>query len=251
VSVVFVGAGPGAPDLITLRGAAALAAADIVIYAGSLVPAEVLSHARPGADLIDSSAITLEDVCTIYLRRRPTVRLHSGDLAWYSSIDEQIAFLDEHDIPFEVVPGVTATAAAAAALGRELTVPEVSQTVIVTRMGFRTPMPAGEALRDLGRHGTTLAVHLAASRPALLQSELEEAGYPADTPCAVCFRVSWPDQEIAECRLADLAVTIQSMGHRTTVLVLVGPGLRPAGTRSHLYDPAFAHGFRKRSASAS
>lgn len=246
MSVTFVGAGPGAPDLITLRGAAALAGAEVVVYAGSLVPPEVLGHTRPGAELVDSSTLTLEDVCRIYQRRVPTVRLHSGDLAWYSSIDEQIAYLVAHDIPYEVVPGVTATAAAAAALGRELTVPEVSQTVVVTRMGFRTPMPAGEGLVQLARHGTTMAIHLAASRPVDLQRALEEGGYPPDTPCAVCWRVSWPDQEIEECALSDLAATIRAMAHRTTVLVLVGPGLRAASTRSQLYSPSFAHGFRKR-----
>ena len=245
MSVTFVGAGPGAADLLTLRGAAALARADVVVYAGSLVPSEVLAHARPDAELIDSSPLTLEQVCAVYDRRVPTVRLHSGDLAWYSSIDEQISYLVERDIRYELVPGVSATAAAAAALGRELTVPAVSQTVVVTRMGFRTPMPDGEALSDLAHHGTTMAVHLAASRPRDLQRALEDGGYPPDTPCAVCWRVSRPDQEVEECELADLAETILRMGHRTTVLVLVGPGLRAAATRSRLYSPGFAHGFRK------
>src|SRR5439155_25374962 len=155
------------------RGAAALAGAEIVVYAGSLVPGELLTHCRAGTELLDSSSMTLEDVCAVYARRRPTVRLHCGDLAWYSSIDEQIAWLVDHELPYEIVPGVTATSAAAAALGRELTVPEVSQTVVVTRMGFRTPMPGRERLADLARHGTTLAVHLAASHPGDLQRALE------------------------------------------------------------------------------
>jgi precorrin-4/cobalt-precorrin-4 C11-methyltransferase len=259
VSVTFVGAGPGAPDLITLRGAAALAAAEVVIYAGSLVPPPVLSHAPPQAERVDSSSLTLEQVCRIYDRRRMTVRLHSGDLAWYSSINEQIAYLVGQGIPYEVVPGVSAAGAAAAALGRELTVPELSQTVVVTRVGFRTPMPAGETLSDLARHGTTLAIHLGGSRPDELQRSLLKGGYPGDTPCAVCWRVSWPDQEIEECELSQLAETVKGMGHRTTVLVLAGPGLQsPAcratpetatmpAPRSRLYSPGFAHGFRKRS----
>lgn len=251
--ISFVGAGPGAADLITLRGAQRLAAADVVIWASSLVPEDLLSHARPGVEVHDSAGMTFEDVCALYRAKRDAavVRLHSGDLSIYSALQEQVDWCLAQDLDFEIVPGVGSMAAASALLARELTVPQVAQTVIATRLPGRTAasMPAGERVADLAAHGATLAVYLAGARPTELQRELlaDGAGYPADTPAAVVVRATWPDERVHLTTVGGLAATITEDGARTQLLVVVGPALAGAAPRCLLYDPRYAHGHRRRS----
>jgi precorrin-4/cobalt-precorrin-4 C11-methyltransferase len=251
--ISFVGSGPGAADLLTLRGAQRLGAADVVVWASSLVPAEVLDHAAPGAVVHDSAGMTLEDVTAVY-RAHPDaaiVRLHSGDLSLYSSLQEQVDWCLAHDREFEIVPGVGALAAASAAVARELTVPGVAQSLIATRLPGRTAssMPEGETVAAFAAHGTTMAVYLSAARPQQLQDELRAAGagYADDTPAAVVVRATWPDERVLLTTVGELAETLRADGARTTVLVLVGPALAGAAPRCRLYDPAYAHGHRRRS----
>ncbi len=160
---------------------------------------------------------------------------------------EQIEVCEELGLSWEIVPGVSSLGAAAAAIGRELTVPEISQSVILTRRASRTPMPEGEDIKSFAAHGTTMAIFLSAARPRLLQEELIEGGYAPQTPCAVVYKASWPDQQVIECRLEDLADRVREAGFTRQALVFVGPGLEAGGTRSHLYHPEFSHSFRKAS----
>ena len=253
--ISFVGAGPGAADLITIRGRDRLAAADVVIWASSLVPEEVLTHARPDATVHDSAAMTLEDVLGVYQASPDAdiVRLHSGDPSIYGAIQEQIDWCEANGRAYEIVPGVSSLAAAAAAVGRELTIPQVSQSVVLTRLAGRTAasMPERESVRAFAAHGSTMAVFLSAARPVELQEELL-AGYDADTPAAVVVRVSWPDEQIVRTTVGQVADAVKATGAKTTVLVLVGPALAEAPVaRSHLYSPDYAHKFRRRSASGS
>lgn len=251
--ITFVGAGPGAADLLTLRAAARLGAADIVVWASSLVPAEVLAHASPRATVHDSAGMTFEDVTAIY-RKHPDaaiVRLHSGDLALYSAVQEQLDWCLAHGRDFEIVPGVGALAAASASVARELTMPAVAQTVIATRLPGRTSasMPPGETVAVFARHRTTMAVYLSGARPEQLQAELraDGDGYSDDTPAAVVVRATWPDERVVLTTVGELAASMRAEGSRITVLVLVGPALAGAAPRCRLYDPAYAHGHRRRS----
>jgi len=255
--ISFVGAGPGAADLITLRGRDRLAAADVVVWASSLVPEALLDHARPGAEVHDSAGMTLEDVLTVYDAHPDAriVRLHSGDPVVYGAIQEQLDWCVAHERDFEIVPGVSSLGAAAAAIGRELTIPTVAQSVVLTRLGGRTAssMPARESVAAFAAHGTTMAVFLSAARPVELQRELLAggSGYAADTPAAIVVRASWPDERVVTTTLARLAAELDALGATRTVLVLVGPALRGAAPRSHLYAPKFAHKFRRRSRAGS
>jgi precorrin-4/cobalt-precorrin-4 C11-methyltransferase len=251
--ISFVGAGPGAADLITLRGRDRLAAADVVVWASSLVPEALLAHARAGATIHDSAGMTLEDVLAVYAAAGPdaaVVRLHSGDPSIYGAIGEQIDWCVANERDFEIVPGVSSLAAAAAAVGRELTQPGVAQSVVLTRLAGRTAasMPAGESVAAFAAHGTTMAVFLSAARPSELAVELA-AGYAPETPAAIVVRASWPDEQVVRTTVGTLAADLGALGVRTTVLVLVGPALGAAGSpaRSHLYSPGFAHMFRRRS----
>jgi precorrin-4 C11-methyltransferase len=247
--VWFIGAGPGAPDLLTIRGAKLIADADVVVWARSLVHEGVLEHARPNAEIIESTTIPLEGVLELYERAvredLEIARIHSGDPSLWGAVLEQVEFCEELGLDWEIVPGVSSLGAAAAAIGRELTVPEVAQSVILTRRASRTPMPNNEDIKAFAAHGTTMAIFLSAARPRLLQEELLEGGYAPDTPCAVVYRASWPDEQVIECRLRELADRIREAGFTRQALVLVGPGLEAGGTRSHLYSPAFSHSFRK------
>jgi precorrin-4/cobalt-precorrin-4 C11-methyltransferase len=251
--ISFVGAGPGAADLITLRGRDRLAGADVVVWASSLVPEELLDHARPGTEVYDSAGMTLEDVLAVYTAHPAAriVRLHSGDPAIYGAIQEQVDWCVAHERDFEIVPGVSSLGAAAAALGRELTVPAVAQSVVLTRLGGRTAasMPPGESVAAFAAHGTTMAVFLSAARPVELQRELlgNGSGYTADTPAAVVVRASWPDEQVVTTTVGRLAADLDAIGATRTVLVLVGPAMLGAAPRSHLYAPQFAHMFRRRS----
>jgi len=249
--VWFVGAGPGAADLLTFRGAAAIAAADVVIWAGSLVSPDVLVHAGADAQVLDSSALTLEEVAAVYDRavaeRLVVARVHSGDPTLYGAVQEQVTECERRGLRWEIVPGVSSLGAAAAAVGRELTVPGVAQSVVLTRLATRTSdsMPPREQVRELARHGATMALFLSCSRPRALQRELEAGGYPPDTPCAVVHRATWPDELVLRCRLADLADRVRAARIHKQALVLVGPALADDGARSHLYHPAFSHEFRR------
>ncbi len=249
-TVLFVGAGPGAADLITLRGARAIGRADVVIWAASLVHPDVLEHAREGAQLIDSSQLPMEGVLPLYeqaAREGLTVaRIHSGDPALWGAIGEQIAECHRFGLAIEIIPGVSAFTALAAAEQIELTVPEVTQSVILTRLeGGKTPMPAGESVRAFAGHGTTMAIFLSAARSGVLQAELLAGGYPAETPVIVGYQVSWPDELIVHCTLGTLAETTKEHKLWKHTLFLVGPGLNVHETRSHLYHPGHFHGFRK------
>jgi precorrin-4/cobalt-precorrin-4 C11-methyltransferase len=255
--ISFVGAGPGAPDLITLRGRDRLAGADVVVWASSLVPEAILAHAAAGAAIHDSATMTLEDVLAVYAAAgadAAVVRLHSGDPSIYGALGEQIEWCLASERDFEIVPGVSSLAAASAAIGRELTQPGVAQSVVLTRLAGRTSasMPPGESVAAFAAHGATMAVFLSAARPVELASELLAvgSGYSADTPAAIVIRASWPDERVVMTTVGRLADDLSGLGARTTVLVLVGPALAGsgAGGRSHLYSPGFAHMFRRRSA---
>lgn len=253
--LTFVGAGPGAADLLTLRGAQRLSTADVVVWASSLVPAEVLGHCRDDVEVHDSAGMTLEDVLAVYEANPDAaiVRLHSGDVSVYSALTEQLAWCVEHQRAFEIVPGVGSLAAAAATAGVELTVPGVAQSVVLTRLGggrTAASMPAGESVAEFARHGTTMAVYLSAGRPEVLRDELL-TGYPADTPAVVVAKATRPDETVLTTTVGDLAGTLRTAGIRTVALVLVGPALAGAGSRSRLYDPAYSHGCRRRSAPGS
>jgi precorrin-4/cobalt-precorrin-4 C11-methyltransferase len=248
--VSFVGAGPGAPDLLTLRGAQAIAAADVVIWASSLVHPDVLRHAQPGAEIVDSAKLPMEGVLPYYQRaarqKLQVARVHSGDPSLWGAIQEQLDQCTAMGLDTEIVPGVSSFTAVAARIGRELTIPEVAQSVILTRLGGgKTPMPPGERVAEFARHKTTMALFLSAARSGQLQDELLAGGYPRDTPCVVAYQVTWPDELIEQCALADLAATIKEHKLWKHTLVLVGPGLVAGGSRSHLYHPGHFHGYRR------
>lgn len=248
--MVFVGAGPGAPDLLTQRGARAIAEADIVIWASSLVDQRILGHASEHAEIIDSAQLPMEGVLPYYERaardKLTVARVHSGDPSLWGAVQEQLERCAELGLDTEIIPGVSSFTAVAAAIQRELTIPEVAQSVILTRLGGgKTPMPPGEQVREFARHGTTMALFLSAARSGQLQEELLAGGYPKDTPCVVAYQVTWPDELIIRTRLDTLAATIKERKLWKHTLVLVGPGLQTAGTRSHLYHPGHFHGYRK------
>jgi precorrin-4/cobalt-precorrin-4 C11-methyltransferase len=250
VKVVFIGAGPGAADLLTLRGAAAIGAADVVIWAASLVHPDVLGHARPDARIVDSAELTLEQTLDLYreaVRDHLTVaRIHSGDPALWGALAEQVQACRQLGLPMEVIPGVSSFTAAAAAVQRELTVPQVAQSVILTRLeGGKTPMPDRESVRAFAAHGTTMAVFLSAARSGRLAGELIAGGYPPHTPVVVAYRVTWPDELVVQCTVDTLEATVKAHRLWKHTLFLIGPALAAEGTRSHLYHPGHFHGYRR------
>jgi precorrin-4/cobalt-precorrin-4 C11-methyltransferase len=250
--ISFVGAGPGAPDLLTLRAADRLRRADVVVWASSLVPEAVLGECRAGVELHESKAMTLEDVLAVYARHPSAaiVRLHSGDPTVYSAVAEQVDWCVANERAFEIVPGVGSLSAAAAAAGRELTVPGLAQSVVLTRLARRTAasMPAREGVGAFAPHGSTMAVFLSASRPEELQGELlsAESAYDPDTPAVIASRVSWPDEQVVRTTVGRLADSLATLGAPATVLVLIGPALGEGevAARSHVYDPGYGHSFR-------
>ncbi len=251
--ISFIGAGPGAPDLITLRGAKRLSEADLIIWASSLVPRELLNHARNGIEVHDSATMTLEDVIGIY-RDNPTARiarLHSGDPSIYGAIQEQVDWCIAEARNFEIIPGVSSLSAASALIRRELTIPGTSQSIILTRLPSRTSSSAGmhEDLATMSAIGCTMAIFLSAARPTALKQKLLSDGsaYNADTPVAIVSHASWPEEKVIVSDLGHLDTAIKSIGTTTTVLVLVGDFIAAQPKRSHLYSPDFAHKFRKRS----
>lgn len=245
----FVGAGPGAPDLLTLRGAELLARADCVIYAGSLVNPALLGLTKPGCALFNSAEMTLEHVIAQMEAQEAlhheTVRLHTGDPSLYGAIREQMDALDARGIPYDVAPGVSSLSGAAAALQVEYTIPGVNQTVIVTRMAGRTPVPAGQDIASLAAHGAAMVIFLSAGMLDALQAELLRGAYAEETPAALVYKATWPEERLLRCRLGDLAAVGREAGVRRTALVLVGDFLRQAGERSRLYDPTFSTGYRE------
>ena len=248
--VVFVGAGPGAPDLLTQRGARAIADADVVIWASSLVDQAILAHASAHAEIVDSAKLPMEGVLPYYERAAQhqllLARVHSGDPSLWGAIQEQLEQCEALGLDTEIIPGVSSFTAVAAAIRRELTIPEVAQSVILTRLGGgKTPMPPGEQVKEFARHGTTMALFLSAARSGQLQDELRHGGYPPDTPCVVAYQVTWPDELIIRTTLHDLAATIKQHKLWKHTLVLVGPALAAGGSRSHLYHPGHFHGYRK------
>jgi precorrin-4/cobalt-precorrin-4 C11-methyltransferase len=255
--ISFVGAGPGAPDLITLRGAERLAAAGVVVWASSLVPPALLSHAQRDAVIYDSASMTLEDVLAVYASHPAAriVRLHSGDPSLYGAIQEQLDWCAANERSWEIVPGVSSLGAAAAAVGRELTLPGVSQSVVLTRLGGRTTssMPATESIASYAATGATMAIFLSAARPQELADALLTAGsaYNPRTPAAIVIRASWPDERVIMTTVGSLATDLDESGATMTVLVLVGDALAASGARSHLYAPDYAHSYRRRSTSGS
>lgn len=252
--ISFVGAGPGAADLLTMRAIDRLQSADVVLWAGSLVSPDALSYCRAEAVLHDTKSMTLEQVVDVFAQHPDAliVRLHSGDPSIYSAINEQIAWCVANERCFEVVPGVSSVSAAAAAVGAELTVPGVSQSVIITRLARRTAasLGAGDDFTRLAALGGVMALFLSAGDPDSLQMQLLAPGsaYGADTPAVIAHRVSWPDEQLITTTVGCIAEELRSHGIRMSALVLVGDALataRPAAAgRSHVYDPSFTHRHR-------
>ena len=249
MTVHFIGAGPGAADLITLRGRDLLAACPVCLYAGSVVAPELLAHCPPGARIVDTAPLDLDRIEAEYVAAHAAgldvARLQSGDLAVYSAVAEQMRRLDRRGIPYTLTPGVPAFSAAAAMLGRELTIPEVAQSVVLTRLSGRaSAMPAGETLAAFGATGATLAIHLAVHAIERIAAELVPF-YGADCPVAVVVRASWPDARVLRGTLADIAASVAAEHVERMALVLVGRALAAEGFRdSALYDPDYRRRFR-------
>jgi precorrin-4/cobalt-precorrin-4 C11-methyltransferase len=254
VTVHFIGAGPGAADLITVRGRDLLARCPVCLYAGSVVPRALLGHCPPGARLVDTAPLSLDEIEAEYVAAheagRDVARLHSGDLSVFSALAEQIRRLERRGIPYTLTPGVPAFAAAAAALGRELTVPELAQSVVLTRMhGRASRMPEAERLAAFAATGATLAIHLAIQAIDTIVAELTPF-YGPDCPVAVVVRASWPEERILRGTLCDIRVKLKAEPVERTALILVGRALEPAHFRdSALYDPDYRRRFRGRGTS--
>lgn len=246
--VVFVGAGPGAPDLITLRGKEMLERADVIIYAGSLVNPALLDWAKPGCEIHDSAPMTLEQVLEVMLPAakagRLVVRLHTGDPSLYGAIREQIDHVEAAGLECEVVPGVSAFSAAAAALRAEYTLPGVSQSLIITRAEGRTPVPEKEEIALLAAHGASMAVYLSTGLLDKLSGRLIAGGYAPDAPAAIVYKASWPEERIVRTTVEKLQRAARDARITKTALILVGGFLGNEYDRSLLYDPGFTHEFR-------
>lgn len=247
--VHFVGAGPGAPDLITLRGAELLKTADVVIYAGSLVNPALLGMCKEGCSIYNSAEMTLEQVIAVMKAAegegKTTLRLHTGDPCLYGAIREQMDELDKLGISYDDTPGVSSFCGAAAAAHAEYTLPEVSQSVIITRMAGRTPVPEREGIAALAAHGVTMVVFLSAGMLDGLQAELLKGAYTENTPAALVYKATWPEEKVVRCTLGQLAEAGRTHGIRKTALVLVGDFLAGKYERSKLYDPTFTTEFRE------
>ncbi|MEI8355367.1 MAG: precorrin-4 C(11)-methyltransferase [Deltaproteobacteria bacterium] len=248
----FVGAGPGDPELITVKGARLLREADLIIYAGSLVDRRLVREYAPDAEIYDSACMTLEETTAVIaesvLNGKRVVRLHTGDPSIYGAMQEQMAELDNFGITYAVVPGVTSAFAAAAVLKQELTLPEVSQTVIFTRMEGKTPVPGNESLAEIAKIGATLVIYLSVSMINRVVAELLQGAYSTETPVAVVYRASWPDERIVEGTLANIANLVKEAEIGKQALILVGDVLRARleglKAKSLLYDKKFSHGCR-------
>lgn len=248
ITVYFIGAGPGSPDLITLRGHRIIASVDVIIYAGSLVNPQVFAHHKAGAEIYNSAEMALAEMIAVMQKAakegKTAARIHTGDPSIYGSIREQIEELDKLGILYQVVPGVSSFTAAAAVLSKEFTVPEVSQTVICTRFEGRTPVPEKEQIELLAAHQASMAIFLSVHMMDNLAQKLM-LHYPSDTPVAVIEKATWPDQRIVQGTLADIAGKVREARMNKTAMILVGSFLGNEYHNSKLYDAAFTHEFRK------
>jgi precorrin-4/cobalt-precorrin-4 C11-methyltransferase len=248
--VVFIGAGPGDPELITLKGKRFLEQADVIVYAGSLLNPEILKYGKPGAELHDSAAMHRDEVFKVMVNSvregKLVARVHDGDPSFYGAIQEQMDYLSNQGIEYMNIPGVSCLQGSAASLQRELTLPNISQTVIVTRPKGRTPVPESESIRELARHQATMVVFLGTPQIATVVDELQKGGYPKDTPAAVVYKATWPEQKIVRGTLSDIVKKAKAAEITETALIFIGRVLNPEGYDfSKLYDPAFTTGFRK------
>ena len=248
--VYFVGAGSGAPDLITVRGKNLLEQADVIIYAGSLVNPELLSYKKEGCEVYNSATMTLEEVLEVmeqaHAEQKMIVRLHTGDPCIYGAIREQMDRLDEKNIPYESCPGVSAFCGAAAALNLEYTLPGISQSVVITRMEGRTPVPEREKIASFASHGATMVIFLSTGLLKELSRELIRGGYQETTPAAIVYKATWPEEKAVVCQVGTLYETALREHITKTALILVGEAVAHRGyERSRLYDPGFTTEFRK------
>jgi len=248
--VVFIGAGPGDPELITLKGKKFLEKADVVVYAGSLLNPEILKYAKPDAELYDSATMHREEVFKVIAEAvrdgKLVARVHDGDPSFFGALQEQLDFLEKEKIAYTIIPGVSCLQGAAASLKRELTLPKISQTVIITRPKGRTSVPESESIRELAKHQATMVLFLGVQHIDSVIKELEQGGYPKDTPVAVVYRASWPGEKIVKGTLNDILAKVKEAGIKETALIFIGKVLNPkAYDYSKLYDPSFTTGFRK------
>ncbi len=245
----FVGAGPGAEDLITVKGAELLKKTDVIIYAGSLVNPGLLKRAKESCRIYNSAEMTLEEVLSAMEDAEKngldTVRLHTGDPCLYGAIREQMDVLDEKGIDYEYVPGVSSFSGAAAALKAEYTLPSVSQSVVITRMAGRTPVPDRESIASFAEHGSTMVIFLSTGLLEELEQELMKGGYAEDSPAAIVYKATWPEEKVMRCTVGTLAKTAEDNQVTKTALILVGGFLAGGYERSKLYDPGFTTEFRK------
>jgi precorrin-4/cobalt-precorrin-4 C11-methyltransferase len=250
VHVYFIGAGPGDPELLTIKARKIIEQADVVIYADSLVNPEILSYARENAEIHGSASLCLEEITGIIIdavkQGKLVARLQSGDPGIYGAIQEQMEVLDKNGIEYEIIPGVSSLFAAAAALKKELTVPDRSQTVIITRMEGRTPVPDSESIKSLAAHGSSIAIFLSISMIDKVVAELLAGGYSPDTPAAMVYRVGWPDQRLLRTDLKDIVADVKEAGIKKHALILVGNFLDTGNKELHsrLYDREFKHEYR-------
>ena len=246
--IYFIGAGPGAVDLITVKGKSLLEKADLIIYAGSLVNHELLKYAKTDCVIMNSAHMTLEEVITAMVPAAQSgklvVRLHTGDPSIYGAHREQIDLLRGYGLEYEVVPGVSSFCAAAAALKAEYTLPNISQSVIITRMEGRTPVPDKQKIADYAAHNATMVIFLSSGMLEKLSKELVAGGYKNNTPAAIVYKASWPDQKVCRCTVGTLAETAKENGISNLALICVGEFLGNEYDRSKLYNPTFSHGFR-------
>ncbi len=249
--ITFVGAGPGAEDLITVRGQRLLKNADIVVYAGSLVNPGLLDLCREDCRIYNSAKMTLEEVMEVMTAGeragKNIVRLHTGDPCLYGAIREQMDELDKECIPYDVCPGVSSFCGAAAALNAEYTLPGVSQSVVITRMAGRTPVPERESIRSFAAHQATMVIFLSTGMLRELSAELISGGYRKDAPAAIVYKATWPEEKVLHCTVGTLAETAERENVTKTALIVVGDILDSEYERSKLYDPSFTTGFRKAS----
>lgn len=247
--VHIVGAGPGAPDLITLRGAELLKSADVVIYAGSLVNPALLKMCKPDCEIHNSAKMTLENVVEVIAQAeregRTTVRLHTGDPSLFGAIREQMDEFEKLGIEYDVTPGVSSFCGAAAALGAEYTLPAVSQSLVITRMAGRTPVPERERLSAMSASGASMVLFLSAGLLEGVTRELTMGAYTEDTPAAIVYKATWPEEKCVRCTVGTLAKAAEENGIHETALILVGDFLRGTVERSRLYDPGFTTAFRE------
>jgi precorrin-4/cobalt-precorrin-4 C11-methyltransferase len=247
--VSFVGAGPGDPDLITLKGYKKLQTADVIIYAGSLVNKALLDYCKDGAEIYNSAEMDLPEIIDCMDKSikdgKDVVRLQTGDFSIYGSVREQIEEMKKKDIPFDFVPGVSSFLGAASQMGVEYTVPKISQSVVITRMSGRTPVPEKESIQSFAKHQTSMIIFLSVQGVRKVVRQLLEGGYPESTPAAVIYKATWPDEKLVQGTLADIGDKVKEAHITRTALIMVGEFLGDEYNYSHLYDPTFTTGFRK------